>query len=108
MPIWIEEGLLLETDPTQMENFKNIDARMGRHPTSTRAATTPCRGRGAPIGIVVNTDVYKGDINTWRIIFDTPDELKGKINVVPEMNDVMHRRDPLCRRRAVHRRQGEC
>ena len=36
-----------------------------------------------------NTDVYKGDINTWGIVFNTPDELKGKVNVVPEMNDVM-------------------
>ncbi len=25
-----------------------------------------------------------------RIFFDTPDELKGKINVVPEMNDVIY------------------
>ena len=41
------------------------------------------------VGVVVNTDVYKGDINTWAIIFDTPDELKGKVNVVPEMNDVI-------------------
>jgi spermidine/putrescine transport system substrate-binding protein len=41
------------------------------------------------VGVVVNTDVYKGDINTWGIIFDTPDELKGKVNVVPEMTDVI-------------------
>ena len=44
-------------------------------------------------GVVVNTDVYKGDINTSAIFFDPPDELKGKINVVPEMNDVMHAGD---------------
>ena len=25
MPIWINEGLLLETRPDQMENFKNVD-----------------------------------------------------------------------------------
>ena len=27
MPIWISEGLLMETRPDQMENFKNVDAR---------------------------------------------------------------------------------
>ena len=31
--------------------------------------------------------VYKGDINTWGIVFNTPPELKGKTNLVPEMND---------------------
>ena len=37
----------------------------------------------------VNTAVYGGNINTAAVIFDPPEELKGKINVVPEMNDVM-------------------
>jgi len=41
------------------------------------------------VGTVVNTDVYNGDINSRAIIFNPPDELKGKINVVPEMTDVM-------------------
>ena len=88
LPIWIEEGLLLETRPDQMENFKNVakewadpDFDKGRHYSVPWAWGT--------VGVVVNTDVYKGDINTWGIIFDTPDELKGKVNVVPEMNDVM-------------------
>ena len=25
MPIWISEGLLLQSEPNQMENFKNVD-----------------------------------------------------------------------------------
>jgi spermidine/putrescine transport system substrate-binding protein len=39
--------------------------------------------------VVVNTDVYKGDINTWKVVFEPPAELKGKVNIVPEMNDVI-------------------
>ncbi len=88
IPIWISEGLALETRPDQMENFKNVPKETadpgfdpGRHYTVPWAMGT--------VGVVVNTDVYKGDINTWGIIFDTPDELKGKVNVVPEMNDVI-------------------
>src|SRR5436190_10751887 len=27
VPVWISEGLLLETRPDQMENFKNVDPR---------------------------------------------------------------------------------
>ncbi len=41
-------------------------------------------------GIVVNTSVYDGDINTSAIFFDPPEELVGKINVVPEMVDVIN------------------
>ncbi|WP_378949098.1 extracellular solute-binding protein [Mesorhizobium sp. ANAO-SY3R2] len=89
IPIWIKEGLVLETRPDQMENFKNVMPEWkdpafdpGRHYTVPWALGT--------VGVGVNTDFYKGDINTWKIIFDTPDELKGKVNVVPEMNDVIH------------------
>ncbi|TIT61715.1 MAG: extracellular solute-binding protein [Mesorhizobium sp.] len=88
VPIWIKEGLVQETDPGQMENAKNIapewanpDFDPGRKYTVPWAWGT--------IGVVVNTDAYKGPANTWGIIFNTPDELKGKTNVVPEMGDVM-------------------
>ncbi len=89
VPIWIEEGLLLETNPGQMENGKNIMADWAD------PVFDPGRKYSAPwqlgtVGVVVNTDQYKGDINTWAIIFDTPEELKGKVNVIPEMNDVMN------------------
>ncbi len=89
VPIWIQEGLVQEVDAGQMENAKNIA------PEWANPEFDPGRKYSVPwawgsVGVVVNTDLYKGDINTWAIIFDTPDELKGKVNVVPEMNDVMH------------------
>jgi len=89
IPIWISEGLVQEVDPSKMENFKNIAKEWADPPFD------PGRKYSVPwawgtVGVVVNTDVYKGDINTWGIIFDTPAELKGKTNVVPEMNDVIH------------------
>ena len=40
-------------------------------------------------GVTVNTSVYSGDPNTSAIFLDPPAELIGKINVVPEMGDVM-------------------
>ncbi|TIW51244.1 MAG: extracellular solute-binding protein, partial [Mesorhizobium sp.] len=88
VPIWIKEGLLLETDPGKMENFKNVA------PEWANPEFDPGRKYSVPwawgtIGVVVNTDAYKGPADSWGIIFNTPDELKGKVNVVPEMNDVM-------------------
>ena len=88
-PVWLEEGLILEARPDQMENFKNLDE------TFIDVPFDPGRKYSIPwlwgtFGTVVNTKYYKGDINTWDIVFNTPDELKGKINVVPEMNDMMY------------------
>jgi spermidine/putrescine transport system substrate-binding protein len=88
VPIWIKEGLLLETRPDQMENFKNVDPKWvdvvfdrGRH------YTVPWQW--GTVGLLVNTKYYKGDINTWKLVFDPPDEVKNKITLVPEMGDVM-------------------
>lgn len=89
MPIWIKEGLLLESRPDQMENFKNVDERW------VNVDWDPGRHYSVPwqwglTGIIVDTSVYKGDVNTSSIFLDPPAELVGKINVAPEMNDVMY------------------
>ena len=88
VPIWIEEGLLMETRVDQMENFSNVaqqwvdvDWDPGRHYTAP--------WQWGSTGVVVNTKYYDGDINTSAIFMDPPEELVGKINVVPEMGDVM-------------------
>lgn len=88
VPIYVEKGLLLKSDPNAMENFKNVD------PDWVDVAWDPGRSYTVPYvwgttGVMVNADVYKGDINTAAIFLDPPEELKGKINVVPAMNDVI-------------------
>jgi spermidine/putrescine transport system substrate-binding protein len=40
-------------------------------------------------GVAVNTSVYSGDINTSAVWLEPPPELVGKINVTPEMGDVV-------------------
>jgi spermidine/putrescine transport system substrate-binding protein len=89
IPIWISEELLLETRPDQMENFKNVDPRW------VDVSFDPGRRYTVPWqwgtnGILVNTKFYKGDPNTSAIFLDPPPELKGKINVVPEMAEIMY------------------
>lgn len=37
----------------------------------------------------VNTDVYKGDINSTSVLFDPPAELSGKINVLDSSGEVL-------------------
>ena len=88
MPIWISEGLLLESRPDQMENFKNVDAKW------VEAPFDPGRHYSVPwqwgtTGVYALKSLYSGDVNTSAIWLDPPPELVGKINVVPEMGDVM-------------------
>jgi spermidine/putrescine transport system substrate-binding protein len=89
VPIWVKEGLLLEARPDQMENFKNVDERWVNVPWDPgRHYTVPWQWGVSGIG--VNSKVYGGDINTSAIWLDPPAELVGKINVEPEMNDVLY------------------
>lgn len=89
LPVWISEGLLLESRPDQMENFKNVD------PQWVDVSFDPGRHYSVPwqwgtTGVMVNKKIYSGDANTSAIFLDPPEELVGKVNVLPEMSDVMH------------------
>ena len=88
VPIWINEGLLLETRPDQMENFKNVDPKWVDVPFDKgRHYSVPWQW--GTTGVIVNTSIYSGDIGTSAIWLDPPKELEGKINVVPEMADII-------------------
>jgi spermidine/putrescine transport system substrate-binding protein len=89
LPVWISEGLVQEHGLDKMANFKNIRKDFIDVPFD------PGRKYSVPymwgtFGTVVNTKHYKGDIDSWKIIFDPPAELKGKINIVPEMGDAIY------------------
>ena len=88
IPIWVGEGLLLETNPGSMENAKNLSAQWKDPEFDTgRKYTAPWQW--GTTGVAVNTDAYSGDVNTSAIFMDPPKELEGKVNVVPEMADIM-------------------
>ena len=87
--VMIDEGMLAETKPNQMENFKHMDPRwVDVYWDKGRSYTVPWQ-----IGLTaltVDTAVYKGDINTLAILFNPPDELKGRINMLEDMTSIMH------------------
>ncbi|MFT4794460.1 MAG: spermidine/putrescine transport system substrate-binding protein [Paracoccaceae bacterium] len=86
--IFVDEGLLMESRPDLMENFKNVGARWQDVPWDPgRHYTVPWQW--GTTGVAVNTKAYGGDVNTSAIFLDPPEELVGKVNVVPEMMDVM-------------------
>ncbi|MEI2383674.1 extracellular solute-binding protein [Breoghania sp. JC706] len=88
VPIFVEQGLLLEARPDQMENFKNVSKRWRDVPWDPgRHYTVPWQW--GTTGVAVNKTAYSGNVNTSAIFMDPPEELVGKVNVIPEMSDVM-------------------
>jgi spermidine/putrescine transport system substrate-binding protein len=88
VPIWIEKGLVTELDLSKIPNHKNIA------PEWMNVEYDPGRKYSIPwqwgtTGMAVNQKAYSGDVNTSAIFLDPPPELVGKVNVTPEMNDVL-------------------
>ncbi|MDK3072798.1 extracellular solute-binding protein [Sedimentitalea sp. JM2-8] len=88
VPVFVGKGLLAELDHSRLSNIGNIAQEW------VDVAWDPGRKFTIPwqwgtTGVAVNTSVYGGDVNTSDIFLDPPAELVGKVNVVPEMNDVM-------------------
>jgi spermidine/putrescine transport system substrate-binding protein len=87
--IMIKEGLLEKVEPNQFSNFPKVKKDLvnvyfddGRHFSIPYQFGTT--------SFMVDTNIYKGDINTLGILFDPPAELKGKINVFRDVNDVIN------------------
>lgn len=85
---WVDEGLVQALDPeivTDRDNitsqWRDVDFDPGREYSVPWAWGTT--------GVIVNTSVYDGDPNDLGLILDPPPELQGRINVIPEMSDVM-------------------
>lgn len=86
--IFRDKGLIQELDLSKIPNHKNIA------PEWMNVEYDPGRLWSVPwqwgtTGIGVNKSVYSGDINTSAIWLEPPAELEGKVNVTPEMNDVV-------------------
>ena len=86
--IYVEKGLIVPLDLSKIPNHGNIAPEwMDVGYDKGRAYTIPWQW--GTTGMAVNTDAYGGDVNTSAIFMDPPPELVGKVNVTPEMNDVL-------------------
>lgn len=82
------EGMLDTIAEGELANFGNMEQKwidvsfdMGRkHSIPYQWGST---------SFSVNRDVYQGDISSTSILFDPPDELKGKINVLDSSGEVL-------------------
>lgn len=88
VPIYIEKGLAREFDLSKIPHHSNIAPEwMNVEYDAGRKYSMPWQW--GTTGIAVNRTAYSGDINTSAIFLDPPPELVGKVNVAPEMNDII-------------------
>jgi spermidine/putrescine transport system substrate-binding protein len=102
VPIWRDLGLIQELDLSRLPNHANI-APEWRDVEWDPGRTHTIPWQWGSTGVAVNTSVYSGDINTSDIFLDPPPELQGKINVVPEMSDIVGLAILNAGGRALHR-----
>ena len=86
--IMADQGLLDSFTPDELPNFANIQEEWLDVPFDRgRKHSIPYQWGSTAFS--VNRDVYKGDINTLAIIFNPPEELKGRINVLDSQGEVL-------------------
>ena len=83
-----DQGLLDSFTPEEVPNFGNIQDEWLDVPFDEgRKHSIPYQWGSTAFS--VNRDVYQGDINTLAIIFNPPEELKGRINVLDSQGEVL-------------------
>jgi spermidine/putrescine transport system substrate-binding protein len=87
--IMIEQGLLAEVKPNEMENFSNMDPKwVDVYWDPGRNYTVPWQW--GTTAFTVDTAVYDGDINTLALMFEPPEVLQGRINMLNDMPEVIN------------------
>ncbi len=86
--IMASDGMLDTVGEGELKNRGNIQAQWMDVPfDSGRKHSIPYQWGSTSFS--VNRDAYGGDINTTNILFDPPEELRGKINVLDAQSEVL-------------------
>lgn len=86
--IMADQDLLDSFTPDELPNFANIQEEWIDVPFDPgRKHSIPYQWGSTAFS--VNRDVYDGDINTLAILFDPPEELKGRINMLDSQGEIL-------------------
>lgn len=86
--IFVEEGLLQKINASKISGYKNIDKRWKSPPWDKKNVYTVPWQWGTT-SYAVDTAVFGGDINTYKVLFDPPAKLKGKIGMFKTPDEVI-------------------
>ena len=81
--IWAEEGRVAELPRDQTSRTSPTSPPNGWMSISIPAAAILCRGHGGRPASSSTSAVYDGNPNTAEIFLDPPEELRGRVNVIP-------------------------
>ncbi|MBS34892.1 MAG: ABC transporter substrate-binding protein [Thiotrichales bacterium] len=86
--ILADEGMVDEFKPEELKNYGNIeDQWLSVDFDPGRKYSIPYQWGST--SFAVNRNVYDGDINTTSIVFDPPEGLRGKINVLDSQGELL-------------------
>lgn len=100
IPIFIKEGLIQKINAKTLKGYSNIESRWkGPSWDPENAYTIPWQW--GTTSFTVDSAVYKGDINTYKVLFEPPPELQGKIGMFKTPDEVIPMAEiylglPLC------------
>ncbi|CAE6717393.1 extracellular solute-binding protein [Paraburkholderia haematera] len=88
VPVLVREGLIQKIDATSIPGYNNIDARF-RKPQWDPSGDYSVPYVWGTMNFAVDTGAYNGDINSWKVLFDPPAQLRGKLNMFDSANDAI-------------------
>lgn len=86
--IMIGEGLLEDIDAKDMAAFANLDDKWKHQWWDPESAYSIPLAYGTA-GFAVNRDLYKGPVDSWKVLFEPGAELQGKIGMLGYPDEVV-------------------
>ncbi len=80
-------GLLQELDRSSLTNFKSLDSKFLKKSYDPQNRFSVPYDWGTT-GIAINHKLYKGEIKSWKQLFNTP-ELKGKVTLLDDVRETI-------------------
>jgi spermidine/putrescine transport system substrate-binding protein len=88
VPIMIKEGLLQKINAKDLKGYENIEDRW-KSPEWDPDNQYTIPWQWGTTSFMVDTNVYKGDIDTLKLLFDPPKELQGSIGMFRTPDEVI-------------------
>ncbi|MCO6058073.1 extracellular solute-binding protein [Pseudomonas sp. MOB-449] len=88
IPIVIQENLLERFDPVQQDYYANLVDNL-RKPTWDPDGAYSVPFIWGTTSVVVNTEKYKGPLNSYDLLYRPPVELQGKINMFDSASEMI-------------------
>ncbi|WP_412461033.1 extracellular solute-binding protein [Pseudomonas sp. SC11] len=89
LPAWRQADLLHPSGATDLVNYRHVQ-NAWRNPPFDPGRRYSLPWAWGVVGVTVHADRYAGDIDTWSVVLDPPEALKGTINIGADLNEVIY------------------